>query len=161
MYITRQTDSSFSATFVTTSYEEYRDLGLWVQGYGNAIADQTSPVGPTRLTCPVRNFDKVAIPAGVEFGVTVAAPTYSVSMRFTGARDPVPLTADFVSSVQKFSGSDASIPYFYPTGTQLSGDQKSVDSLYDVPAAAQAVVPFALGYDRGPLFTPPPVPITD
>lgn len=133
LYITRRTSGSFGVTFICTSYDEYKALGDWIMGYGKRLATEAPSVGPVRMICPSRNFDKVAVPKGVSFGDDAMTHTYPVSIDFIGSRDPVPLTADYVSSFSLPADSDPSLPYYYPAGEQLSGEQTGVDSMFDVP----------------------------
>lgn len=134
LYLTRRTSGSFGATFLCTSFQEYRDFGTWIKEYGQRLAVDAPTVGPVRVVCPSRNFDKVAVPNGITFGDRVDAVTYPISINFMGSRDPVSMTNEFLSEYRDPEGSDdPSLPYYYPGGTQLSGTAKGVDSLFDVP----------------------------
>jgi len=136
VYITRRTSGSFGVNFLCASSQEYDIFGAWIRGYGERLARSAPTVGPVRVMCPSRNFDKVAIPKGVTFGDTSLSHIYPISIQFLGSRDPVPLTSDFTSTfVLPNHSDDPSLPYYYPGGTQLSGDEKGIDSLFDVPPA--------------------------
>lgn len=127
LYVEKRSSGSFGLVLVCSSPAEHKALGDWIMGYGRLAADPDGQVGSVRVVCPVREFDKVAIPDSVTFGDTYDQITYPVSINFVGSRDPVPYTADFVSSFSMPSG-DPDLPYYYPAGHQLSGD---VDTLYD------------------------------
>lgn len=132
LYVTRRTSGSFGLQVMCSSYESYKELGEWIQGYGRRLADGAgATVGPVRVTCPSRNFDKIAVPSGVSFGDTVHSHTYPVSINFLGTSDPLPLTALYSSSFVLPSNAEPSLPYFYPGGTQLTGDETGVDSMFD------------------------------
>ena len=132
-YVEAVTGGSFTLDLICSSYTEWERLGLWIRGYGRKVADPAGGVGPVRVECGVRNFDKVAIPSLAEFGDAVKPATYRTSIRFLGARDPVPLTSEFTSNFVLPASTDESLPYYYPAGTQLSGSGKGDDALYNYP----------------------------
>jgi len=128
LYVKKRAGGSFTLAIVCSTYAEYKALGDWIRGYGQIAADPDGAVGPVRVMVPDRKFDKIAIPQSVSFGDNYSAVTYKISIAFVGANDPVPHSADFVSSFSMPAAVGTDLPYFYPAGRPLTG---TVDALYD------------------------------
>lgn len=135
-YLTKRTSGSFVLGMVFSSAREADRFARWLEQYGRLLSSPNSKLGPMRVTIPRRRFDKTAIPTeGITYGDDVRRLAPRMQIRFVGSRDPVAFNSNLLS---KFilPGAEAirnnpEIPYFYPAGAQLKGDEFGLDYLYD------------------------------
>lgn len=135
IYLSKRTSGSFELSLVFARDDRYRQVMEWLQRYQRWAGNPKTKAGACRVTIPSRNFDKVGIlESGVTFGDQVDAVTHKVTLGFVGSSDPIGFKNDTVSKFALPKHQDPSLPYFYPAGRQLKGDQMGWDTIYDLPA---------------------------
>lgn len=160
MYVTAKTSGSFNLSLAFYTHHEYAEFGRIMLHYGNNLT--RGIVGsPCRVMIPSlldsktgKPFDRNGIPrSGVPFGERVGELVPKVTLSFIGTSDPYsPVGVRDVGLVSNVIGreylgaikKDPMAAYYYPSGSQLSGSNYGVDTLYDsVPGDAlfQEAVP--------------------
>lgn len=147
MNVAAKTSGGFTLDLAFYNRAEYLLFSRVILHYGNNVT--RGIVGsPCRVMIPSiidsksgKSFDRVGIPESpAPFGedVTIIAP--KVSMRFMGTSDPYsPVGVKDIGLVSNVIGSeylnsikrDPQSAYYYPSGSQLSGKNYGVDTLYD------------------------------
>ena len=131
-YPSKRTSGSFELVLKFSSYEGYERVGVWLQRYMIWAGNPKALATPVRVQIPSRDFDKIgALEKGPSFGDQVAATSYEMNLGFVGARDPMAMGGTYVSRFQRPKVKDPAAEYFYPAGTQLSGQQNGWDTAYD------------------------------
>jgi hypothetical protein len=137
-YPRRVDSASFTLNIIFTSEQERAKFGRWLVRYGRRISSPSNPYGPMRVIIPLRRFDRLAVPTtGIKFGDRRDQVTYPMMIPFRGARDPLSLDSEAISTFhlnKKARRTEAR--HFYPAADQLTGNKKGVDSLYDPSAGA-------------------------
>jgi hypothetical protein len=136
-YPSKRTSGSFELTLTFAKDSSYRRICEWLERYSVWAANPRTVASPCRVLIPSRNFDMTGvIKDGITYGDEVGAITHSVTLSFVGARDPMELRNN--SAISRFRlgknpANDPAPPYFYPAGTQLKGDVRGWDTVYDTP----------------------------
>lgn len=140
----KRTSGSFDVTVAHSGPRDYEVFNEWLKVYIERIINpENTTVGPMRVWCPARDFDKVAIPSGgIEWNRTPRnfAPTQTLG--FKGASDPVDLesndltivSAAYQSTYYEPGGSPGDYLSSYAIG--LLGDallENKGDGTYDKP----------------------------
>lgn len=135
------TDShSFSLRIVCSTHEEFTELNTWLHDFVKSTIQGKGTV--MRVQVPSRDFDRVGVlQGGIEFGTHVGEVTFPITLTFIGARDAVTTTTAILSQFVP-SGTDYKEygQYFYPAGTQLSGDERPSSYGEDIPTGFLAGV---------------------
>lgn len=142
-YYPRQTaPTQFAIQPLLIGYEEKVAFNGWLMRYVNFLLDpgRAGKVPPQiTVTIPRRNFKRVGVPVeGFEFGDHLASMVWTPNLVFETSREPIDWSDTFKTS-RVLSGlssaKSAESEYFYPTGTQLSGDASPAGS-YDTLLSA-------------------------
>lgn len=135
-YPAKRADSDIDLTLIFSDRQHYIDVNRWLQRYVDRVSNPSASASPIRIILPARKFDMTAVlKSGIVFGRKVGEVTFGMTLSFSGARSPMSLKSEQVSSFAlPTSKQDASLPYFYPGGTQLKGTTYGWDTLYDEPA---------------------------
>lgn len=138
-YVTKRTSGSFALSVMFSNVADYQAFGDWLQHWGGLAAEPvpSQRVQPfLRVTIPAINFDKSGVPTeGVTFGSTAGEVVKEMMIHFIGARDVIGGTVNLGESTFKNVDLEVSpeLPYFYPAGLQLKGDEKGEDTIYEDP----------------------------
>lgn len=161
-YPHRPATQQFSVQVLLKSWDERTSLVGWMVKYAQWALDpnvtrKTFPF--MTVDVPVRDFRQVGMPlTGFEWGAHTGMMAFTPVFTFEAGLSPgQPGTALKVSSVVNrwaAFGSDPSIKYFYPFGTQLQGSQVPQDYGNVTPPSSEPppVVPPATGPVVPPLF---------
>lgn len=121
----------FTLTVLIKGYNERVAFSNFLYDYANRVLDPSLSVAfPTMyVTMPVRGFVRWGVPkTGIEWGNHVGSMVWNPQVAFETHVDQS-LGDSLASPTSRFAlSSDATdrapeLKYFYPTGTQLSGDQ--------------------------------------
>lgn len=129
-YPHRAAPQQFSITVQLKGYNERRDFMNWMGSYGEYILDpdlSASTFPDMTVSLPDRGFLSRGVPMqGYEWGDHTGSMLFEHVLVFESSVDPGQTSPPQVSSVvNKWAAfaADNAIQYFYPFGTQLSGDQ--------------------------------------
>lgn len=104
---------SFSVVVIHSTYKDFVDLNDWLKVYVDRVS--TGKVGPMRITCPARRFDKVAIPSrGIRFGREATEFFWRQTLGFTGTSSALDLAS--TEDLTKLSAAYTAT-YFEPGGS--------------------------------------------
>ena len=135
LYLLRRSVAPFTVWVHSASYAESVELAEWLRGYATRAASPGSGVGAMRVQVPSRDFDQLGVPDGeIAYGDRVGAYTYPATLTFQGVADTRERGNPVVATYQAAADKTVS-QYFYPAGTQLSGQRVGVD-FYDTPTAS-------------------------
>jgi hypothetical protein len=155
-YPHRVSTQQFAITVQLKGYAERKSLSNWLSDYATYALDPD--VGGTdyptmSVVVPSYEFTHRGVPlSGFEWGDHVGSMIFSPQIVFEAAYEPWDKTKPAVTHVENswFAfQKDEAIQYFYPFGTQLSGDDAPKGS-YDKPI-------YPGDFDNAP-DTPDPVP---
>lgn len=139
-YPHRVSTQQFVITVDLMGYAERKSLSSWLAGYTSYALDPDISSGtdyPTMfVSVPSYEFTHRGVPlSGYEWGDHVGSMIFTVPIVFEAAYEPWAKTPPAVTRVENswyaFS-KDEAIKYFYPFGTQLSGEQAPSGG-YDKP----------------------------
>ncbi len=138
-YPHRVTTQQFSIQVILVGHDERKSLTNWLASYAAYVLNPDMgglnyPV--MSVTVPVRDFHQQGVPlTGFEWGDRVGSMVFEPTILFEPAHEPWDKTKPAVTRVedtwQAFAKDDA-VKYFYPFGTQLTGDQAPIGE-YDKP----------------------------
>jgi hypothetical protein len=138
-YPHRLAPDPFAIRVQLKGYQEKRVMNDWLASYAawmldpslasNAVVDMT-------VSVPSRSFSRRGVLVrGVEYGDHVASMLYEKALVFVTIQDPADPDAftpsKYVFDVNKDVSND--VQYFYPSSTQLSGDDAPPAGAYLVP----------------------------
>jgi hypothetical protein len=128
-YPHRSAPERFGITVILRGQTERRDFMNWLGSYGEYVVDPDRSgidFPAMTVTIPTREFTGVGVPLqGYEWGDHVGAMTFQHQLVFESSVDPGQTDQPKTSSVDNkwvAFAQDEAIQYFYPFGTQLSGD---------------------------------------
>lgn len=135
-YPAKRADSDFDLTMIFTSANRYSAINRWLQGYVDWAASPDNVASPMRVVVAKRSFDMTGVlKGGITFGRQVGSASYGMTLSFVGARSPIDLKAQSVSTYSKArAGGDKALVYFNPSGTQLKNSAYGWDYIYDSPS---------------------------
>jgi hypothetical protein len=127
-YPHRSAPQQFAITVMLKGWNERRDFMNWLGSYGSYVVDpdlRTGDFPAMTVSLPSREFLGQGVPLqGYEWGDHVGSMLFEHQLVFESAVDPGQTKQPDTSTVDnKWSAfvSDNAIQYFYPFGTQLSG----------------------------------------
>jgi hypothetical protein len=103
----------------------------WLWTYSLRLADPSQQLGPARVLVPGFAFDRTGvIESGLVFGDDQGNPgTVAMALVFSGTADAASFVNPEVSRFTAAAKDQAASKYFYPEGTQQSGDE-GLDAIY-------------------------------
>ena len=129
-YPHRAAEQQFTLTVLLKDWTERSHFTNWLAGYASyAIDPDNSSTTFPWMSCsvPAREFARKGVPlAGYEWGAHTGMMMFTPQIVFAAATTPGQKGQPSISSVINKWGafaSDKAIQYFYPIGTQLSGNQ--------------------------------------
>lgn len=155
-YPHRLSTQQFMITVELKGYPEHRSLSTWLAGYSSYALDPDINSGtnyPTMsVSVPSYDFVHRGVPlTGYEWGDHVGSMVWQIGIIFEAAYEPwakaKPAVTRVVNAWHAFS-KDEAIKYFYPFGTQLSGEQAPSGG-YDKPI-------YPGDFEPAPSPSPPP-----
>lgn len=160
-YPMARTASDVTVAFIFASPAERDAFGDWLKSYGAWLV--SSPSSLMHVSIPVRRYAIYGVPTtGVDYNQQIGNVAEQMAVVFTSVIDAHDSQGGLsgAGGVVKMPTSQSRVgSYFYPSGTQLAGNQGIDQSLYDAQmdahdalqgvdiAAAAAVV---LGIDTTP-----------
>lgn len=127
MYPHRMSDTQFVLGLVTVGQSERQAFTQFLGGFAATLLNPgASTVSVMTVNVPVRNFTRRGIPlSGFEWGVKLGQTVFHSQVVFETSWSPVDGPSDPVASGVPGASAvgDPAVQYFYPFGTQLSGDQ--------------------------------------
>lgn len=138
-YPHRVSTQQFGITVALRGYAERKSFSNFLSGYASYALDPD--IGGTdyptmSVTVPVYEFVHRGVPlTGFEWGDHVGSMIFTPTIMFEAAYEPWDKTKPAVTRVEnawRAFAKDEAIKYFYPFGTQLSGDQAPTGE-YDQP----------------------------
>jgi hypothetical protein len=138
-YPHRVSTQQFAISIELKGYPEHKDLSNWLSGYASYALDPdlaTADYPTMSVVCPARDFVHRGVPlTGFQWGDHVGSMVFNPTIVFEAAYEPwdkaKPAVTRVVNAWDAFRKDDA-IKYFYPFGTQLSGE-KAPTGDYDQP----------------------------
>lgn len=121
----------FTIRVLLKNWDERTDFVGWLSTYAQTALNPDTALQwfPWMdVSIPVRNFNQVGVPLqGYQWGAHTGMMYFPVDVLFEAATSPgqngVPAVSSVLNQWSAFA-TDASIQYFYPFGTQLSGNQQ-------------------------------------
>lgn len=136
-YPHRAAPQRFGIVVILKGWSERRDFMNWLGSYGEYVLDPdlAASVFPAMtVTVPAREFIGVGVPLeGYGWGDHTGSMIYQHNLVFESSIDPGQKsqpTTSFVDNKWSAFAQDEAIKYFYPFGTQLSGQDAPSDN-YD------------------------------
>ena len=135
-YPHRPANQQFSVQVLLKDWTERTHFVTWLHNYANWAIDQNAVrlADPfMTVSVPRRNFFERGMPImgyewGAHTGMMMFTPTIVFEPAFSpGQGSPSIIPSGIANEAQAFR-SDPAIRYFYPFGTQLSGDQQPKDA---------------------------------
>lgn len=131
-YPRRTAPSEFSIEIDLIGRWERISFNRYLMEYASQVLEEVGTGEESiqmKVVIPSRNFIRLGIPKeGVEFGTRLGEMVFSPRLVFETSREPLDWNADFDPSIVQADAagmkSDAT-KYFYPTGTQLSGEDEA------------------------------------
>ena len=159
LYPRRLTQTKFSLRVQLKGLAEYRSFENWMGTYAKYLLDtqynSQSVLGISmKVQVPDRNFYRYGIPEGpIEWGSEVGAMLWSpiISFETTSGTKPKTSAVNYMPS--------GTPKYFYPTGTQLSGQSAPPTGTYYTvltTSTAKVAPPIAITPDPPPKYILPP-----
>jgi hypothetical protein len=154
----------FTIRVLLKNWDERTDFVNWLSTYAATALDPDSALQwfPwVQVDIPGRDFSQVGVPLqGYQWGAHTGMMYFPVDVLFESATSPGqngrPPVSGVINQWSAFA-SDASIQYFYPFGTQLSGNQQGTYAQIAYPgdptqftAAASAKTPGLIKPPAGP-----------
>lgn len=133
-YPHRLTSAQFALGIQLVGEDEYRSFSSWLATYADFILNIDLAFGEfpsMAVTVPSQNFMRKGVPlSGYEWGDRVGAMLWNPQIIFESAGEPLDIDPRLsrVEGYSKTAGRD--MRYFYPTGTQLSGNDVPADGTY-------------------------------
>lgn len=127
LYPHRMSDTRFTLGMMFVGQAEWQAFTSFLGGFAATLLNPGSNASPTMtVQVPVRGFVRRGIPlSGFEWGATLGRVVFRPQVEFEtswnpvdGPSDPAPSAVPGISAV-----ADPNVQFFYPFGTQLSGDQ--------------------------------------
>lgn len=144
-YPHRLSSAQFMVAVTTNGEDEYRSLVNWLTAYADYILDIDLREGEfpsMAVALPSENFLRKGVPlSGFEWSDAVGKMVWDMSLVFETAGEPGDEKGPRLSSVQGWGLYDQDTKYFYPTGTQLSGNDAPKDGTYASPVTIQDILP--------------------
>lgn len=127
MYPHRMSDAQFTLGLVLVGQSERQAFTQFLGSFAAALLDPGATTVPVMsVDVPVRGFSRRGIPlSGFEWGAKLGQVVFHPQVVFETSWNPVDGPSDPIASgVPRASAvGDPAVQYFYPFGTQLSGDQ--------------------------------------
>lgn len=127
MYPHRMSDAQFALGLVLVGQPERQAFTQFLGSFAATLLDPGATTVPVMtVNVPVRNFSRRGIPlTGFEWGAKVGQTVFHPQVIFETSWNPVDgPSGPIASGVPSASAvGDPAVQYFYPFGTQLSGDQ--------------------------------------
>lgn len=140
-YPHRTAEERFTITVLLKDWDERSHFTNWLASYASYAIDPdlAATTFPwMTVTVPSREFSKKGVPlAGYEWGAHTGMMMFQPQILFEAATTPGQKGQPDISTVINKWGafaSDKAIQYFYPTGTQLSGNQTGNYSKIQFPS---------------------------
>ena len=131
-YPQRQTSGSFGLAVIFSDHRAYEKFVAWVVEYIQHVSNPDGVAVAMRAQVPARKFDKLGVPSdGLTFARSYDEVTHELSLSFVGVADPVSLNGKNVSKFAKPSVGYDESKYFYPSGTQLSNDDRRTAAILE------------------------------
>ena len=146
---------AFDLTYVFTSKAERDAFSRWLQTYMGRVATNQNIGGYVYVQVPARNIAFNGVPLGpLVYGESVPTDlTYAVTVRYVGVTNPISgVGKSSLAGVSQFQlprKDTKDAPYFYPAGTQKSGQESLEGTLYD-PTPPPTTLPPSYGLVGGP-----------
>lgn len=154
-YPHRVAPAQFYIRALLNGWSERKAFSDWIQTYADFVMDPGLPAGSKfpdmRVLIPARKFDREGVPlTGFDWGDTIGGMLWTPTITFETTREPQDANAVATSKFVAATDKDASLKYFWPSGTQLGGNA--------VPSGAYTTV--INGSDGGsdPGQSPVPLP---
>lgn len=155
MYSRWRVSADLGVTMRFSQYDDYLAFQKWMQAYGRAwsVGGSKQP-GIMQIVIPSSNFNRLGVPqSAIPLGDTPDAVVWDVTLSFLSVDRSIT-----GKDVSQFSLPDAAhispgVPFFYPGGIQLSGDQSEIDGIYDGTLNQKQID----ALNGGPPTPPPPV----
>lgn len=123
-YPKRVTQEGFVVTVVLAYHERAQEFAEWMEHYAHGLAEPGSAIGPMRVLVPAMGFDLTGVPtSGVVFGDKIGKWLFPMDLSFAGVADASEFHNPVVSRFKSATSNDRASRYFYPAGTQQSGNQ--------------------------------------
>lgn len=127
MYPHRMSDAQFTLGLVLVGQPERQAFTEFLGGFAATLLNPGASTVPVMtVSVPVRNFSRRGIPqTGFEWGAKLGRTAFHPQVTFETSWNPVDGPSDPVASGVPSASAvgDPNVQYFYPFGTQLSGDQ--------------------------------------
>jgi hypothetical protein len=127
LYPHRMSDTRFALGLVLVNQAERQALTGFLGDFCVALLTSASAAAPVMdVSVPVRGFVRRGIPlSGFEWGARVGQSVFRPTVVFETSWNPIDGPSDAVPSGLPSTGAvgDPAVQYFFPSGTQLSGDQ--------------------------------------
>lgn len=134
-YPSKRTSGSFELDLVFTTFRGYKKFAEWLERYSRHASNPRTATNAARVVIPSRKFDKVGVlESGITYGDRVGATSYRMQLAFVGSRSPVEVSNQTASRfvLPAAKKKDKALPYLYPAGTQLSGNDRGEDTIWDL-----------------------------
>jgi hypothetical protein len=143
-YPHRLTSAQFVLGIQLSGEDEYKSFSSWMATYAAFILNIDLAFGefPSMVvSIPSQGFLRKGVPlAGYDWGDHVGAMVWNPQVIFESAGEPLE-TVPVLSSVQGYSSTaDRDVKYFYPTGTQLGGNDVPADGTYTKVYTIQDII---------------------
>jgi hypothetical protein len=133
-YPHRLTSAQFVLGIQLKGEDEYRSFSSWLATYADYVLNIDLAFGEfpsMAVVVPSMNFMRKGVPlSGYEWGDRVGGMVWTPEVLFESAGEPLEVapTLSSVKGLASMIGND--VRYFYPTGTQLGGNQIPADGTY-------------------------------
>jgi len=135
MYPKKRVPSRFIVTAILVGYVEHTDFSNWLSAYSLFALhpDRGGAYPEMTVSVPSRNFTRTGVPiTGMEWGDHVGSMVWNRAVTFETVREPwdakKPRSSAFYDPVESNAGLENQ--YFYPLGTQLSGNEAPTAGTY-------------------------------
>ncbi len=126
--------SSFSMTIAFPDYEGRERFSSWLRNFMKKTVNGKGFRASIRIDVPSHDFSRVAIPTGpLTYGEGVKDVGYFVSVRFTGASDPINAEDRKARSFFQAPKKDKGAGKFYYPATTVFGSEESESNVFDAP----------------------------
>ena len=125
MYPHRMSNGAFTLGLIVAGQAERVALTSFLGAFTSALLDPGSAAGLSmEVQVPARSFHRKGIPtAGMEWGMRVGQITFKPQLVFQTSWDPTDTDGATASAVPQVAAvADPAARFFFPFGTQLSGD---------------------------------------
>lgn len=143
-YPHRLSSAQFTLGIQVVGEAEYTSLSGWLASYAEYVLSPNLRFGEfpaMAVSLPSRNFIKKGVPlSGYEWGDEVGKMMWTLGVTFETSEEP----ADAGRLIQPSYATGAALyardtRFFYPTGTQLSGQAAPADGTYTKPVDSESL----------------------